>query len=153
MLSHVDQGQPTMVSIVEKAETLRSASARCFVKLPSKLSEYLRENDGNTGKGPVFTTAIIAGTMAVKKTHDLIPFCHPIAIESCKITIRHVEDTLVVECTVSARYKTGVEMEALVGVNLAALTIYDMCKAISHEIIIDDLHLIKKTGGKRDVVV
>ena len=103
-------------------------------------------------KGPVLTTAIIAGTQAVKKTHDLIPFCHPLSINSCDISIDfNDESNLVVTCTVGINAKTGVEMEALTGVSVASLTIYDMCKSISHEIVISDIQLLEKTGGKSDI--
>jgi cyclic pyranopterin phosphate synthase len=99
----------------------------------------------------VFQTAIIAGTMAVKKTSELIPFCHPLPIEKCKITIAADEQQrVVIDCTVRVHHKTGVEMEALTGASVAALAIYDMCKGLSHDIVIESTQLIEKTGGKRD---
>jgi molybdenum cofactor biosynthesis protein MoaC len=111
--------------------------------------------DDITGKkGPVFATAIVAGTMAVKKTSDLIPFCHNILIDSCDINIDLIQETSTVyaqiDCIVKTTGKTGVEMEALVGVSNAALCIYDMLKAVSHEIRIDGIHLVSKVGGKSD---
>jgi cyclic pyranopterin phosphate synthase len=102
-------------------------------------------------KGPVFQTAIIAGTMAAKRTHELIPFCHPLGLESCKISVAMNEQgEAVIDCRVRVHHKTGVEMEALTGVSVAALTIYDMCKALSHDIVIGDIRLQSKTGGKSD---
>jgi cyclic pyranopterin phosphate synthase len=99
----------------------------------------------------VFDTAIIAGVMAAKRTHELIPFCHPIPLEDCRITIEWGErNEVVIECTVRATHKTGVEMEALTGACTAALTVYDMCKALTHGIAIRDVALVSKTGGKRD---
>jgi cyclic pyranopterin phosphate synthase len=99
----------------------------------------------------VFQTAIIAGIMAAKKTGDLIPLCHPLGLDNCNVTIRiNEQQEVVVDCTASITAKTGVEMEALVGASIAALTIYDMCKAMSHDIVIKETKLISKTGGKRD---
>jgi cyclic pyranopterin phosphate synthase len=104
-----------------------------------------------TKKGPVFETAIIAGVMAAKRTHDLIPFCHPLPLEDCKIDIAWgAQNEVVIQCSVRATHKTGVEMEALTGASVAALTIYDMCKALTHGIEIRDVALLSKTGGKRD---
>ena len=100
----------------------------------------------------MFHTAIIAGVMAAKRTHELIPFCHPLGIENCKILIDMQDDDAVIRCTVAVTHKTGVEMEALTGASIAALTIYDMCKALSHDIVIADTRLVEKRGGKSDVV-
>jgi cyclic pyranopterin phosphate synthase len=112
-----------------------------------------RDSELRTKKGPVFDTAIVAGVMAAKRTHDLIPFCHPIPLEDCKISIDWGgEGEVVIECAVRATHKTGVEMEALTGAATAALTVYDMCKALSHGIVIRELGLVSKTGGKRDFV-
>jgi cyclic pyranopterin phosphate synthase len=108
-------------------------------------------NDIQTKKGPVFQTAIIAGTMAAKKTADLIPLCHPLALEDLKIDIQVKDDSaVIIKCTAVITSKTGVEMEALTGASVAALTIYDMCKAFSHDIVIKETKLIEKTGGKSD---
>jgi cyclic pyranopterin phosphate synthase len=102
-------------------------------------------------KGAVFQTAIVAGIMAAKKTGDLIPLCHPLGMDNCMINISLNEvDEVVIECTASITAKTGIEMEALVGASVAALTVYDMCKALSHDIVIKETKLISKTGGKRD---
>jgi cyclic pyranopterin phosphate synthase len=88
--------------------------------------------------------------MAAKKTHELIPFCHPLGLENCKITIGVDGDRAVIDCTCRVHHKTGVEMEALTGASVAALTIYDMCKALSHDIVIGETRLMSKTGGKQD---
>jgi cyclic pyranopterin phosphate synthase len=151
MLTHVDKAnRPTMVDVGDKAVTTRTASARARVVFPAdavvQSGEALR-----TKKGPVFDTAIIAGVMAAKRTHDLIPFCHPLPLEDCKIEIKWgAPHEVVIECSVRATHKTGVEMEALTGASVAALTIYDMCKALTHGIEIRDVALLSKTGGKRD---
>lgn len=156
-LTHVDEaGNPTMVDVGDKAVTERSATARSTVVLGKEVVQQLRENvEGQnelyTKKGPVFQTAIIAGTMAVKKTHELIPFCHPLPIEKCQLEVKTIDNYEVqIECTVALTAKTGVEMEALTGASVAALTIYDMCKALSHDIIIRETKLIAKSGGKKD---
>lgn len=150
MLSHIDsKNQPTMVDISEKSDSQRRAVAQTLMQLPLSLKPYLQGEELILKKGPVIQTAIIAGTMAVKKTSDLIPFCHQIPIESCKFEIE-IEPTLkvIIRCEVKTSYKTGVEMEALCGASVAALTIYDMCKAISPEITISQTKLLTKTGGK-----
>ena len=151
--THVDaQRQPAMVDVGGKAVTHRTALARALVRFPAPVAEALREAGFETSKGPVFHTAIIAGVMAAKRTHELIPFCHPLGIENCRIEIDMNERAEAeVRCTVSVHHKTGVEMEALTGAAVAALTIYDMCKALSHEIVVAELRLLEKRGGKRDV--
>lgn len=151
--THVDaQRQPAMVDVGGKAVTHRTAVARALVRFPAPVAEALREAGFETSKGPVFHTAIIAGVMAAKRTHELIPFCHPLGIENCRIEIDMNERAEAeVRCTVSVHHKTGVEMEALTGAAVAALTIYDMCKALSHEIVVAELRLLEKRGGKRDV--
>lgn len=156
-LTHLDeQNNPTMVDVGDKAVTRRSATARATVVLSDEILQQLQliEDDAEeiyTKKGPVFQTAIIAGTMAAKKTHELIPFCHPLPVEKCKLEIRLNDRREVeIDCTVAVTSKTGVEMEALTGANVAALTIYDMCKALSHDIIIKECKLMAKSGGKRD---
>jgi cyclic pyranopterin phosphate synthase len=151
--THVDeQRQPAMVDVGGKTVTHRIAVAQALVRFPAAVAEALREAGFETSKGPVFHTAIIAGVMAAKRTHELIPFCHPLGIENCRIEIDMNERAEAeVRCTVSVHHKTGVEMEALTGAAVAALTIYDMCKALSHEIIVAELRLLEKRGGKRDV--
>ena len=153
MITHVDKkNRPTMVYISDKKVTLRIATASARVQLPKEVKEILSDGELITKKGPVIDTAIVAGTMAAKKTHELIPFCHPLSLDSCKIEINtnQVGD-LIINCKVSIEHKTGVEMEALTGASVAALTIYDMCKSLSHEIVITDVALEQKSGGKRDI--
>jgi cyclic pyranopterin phosphate synthase len=140
-----------MVDVSDKVVTKRTATAQARVRFPAEVAEALRSQQFNTPKGPVFQTAIIAGTMAAKRTHDLIPFCHPLGIEKCSVLIEMDGDDAVVRCTVSVHHKTGVEMEALTGASVAALTIYDMCKALSHDIVIAETRLVEKRGGKSDV--
>lgn len=143
-----------MVDVSEKKITKRTAHAQSIVELPTKIAQLFQNGDINTPKGPVFSTAIIAGTMACKRTSELIPFCHPLSLESCKINIKmnpHNSNQVIIDCIVTIHHKTGVEMEALTGCSVAALTIYDMCKALSHDIIIKETKLIKKTGGKSNI--
>ena len=151
MFTHLDEkNQPTMVDVSDKAVTARFARAECIVELPPAVADHLRGEELYLKKGPVFQTAIIAGTMAVKRTHELIPFCHPLPIEGCTFQISiDAEFRVTVRAEVRTTGKTGVEMEALTGVNVAALTIYDMCKALSSDIVIRDTRLVTKTGGKR----
>ncbi len=145
-----DAGNPSMVDVGEKIATRRLARARSVVLLPPEVLDLLEKDDIHTKKGPVFQTAILAGIMAAKRTGELIPLCHPIGMENCQIDIQ-VNDNqeIVIDCTATVTAKTGVEMEAMVGASIAALTIYDMCKAFSHNIIIKDVMLMEKTGGKR----
>jgi cyclic pyranopterin phosphate synthase len=153
MLTHVDErGQPTMVDVSGKAVTKRTAVAEARVRFPEEVAQALRASGFATSKGPVFQTAIIAGVMAAKRTHDLIPFCHPLGIENCRVEIdMGSSDEAVIRCTVAVHHKTGVEMEALTGASIAALTVYDMCKALSHDIVIADVRLLQKHGGRHDV--
>ncbi|SHM15860.1 cyclic pyranopterin monophosphate synthase MoaC [Mucilaginibacter sp. OK098] len=152
MLTHIDNtGNPIMVDVTEKQVTHRTAIARSIVSLPEEVLAHLTDGDLQTKKGSVFQIAIIAGIMAAKKTGDLIPLCHPLGLDNCNITIGlNAKQEVVIDCTASITAKTGVEMEALVGASIAALTVYDMCKAMSHDIIIKETKLIEKTGGKRD---
>jgi cyclic pyranopterin phosphate synthase len=151
--THIDErSQPTMVDIGDKAVTHRTAVAETRVRFPGSVAASLRAADFATSKGPVFQTAIIAGVMAAKRTHELIPFCHPLGLENCRIDVAMNEaDEAVIRCTTSIHHRTGVEMEALTGASIAALTIYDMCKALSHEIVIAETRLVAKRGGRRDV--
>jgi cyclic pyranopterin phosphate synthase len=147
--SHIDaDARPTMVDVSDKAVTKRTATAEARVRFPATVAEALRSHGFSTSKGPVFHTAIIAGVQAAKRTHELIPFCHPLGIEKCNIDIDMAGDEAVIRCTASVHHKTGVEMEALTGASVAALTIYDMCKALSHEIVIAETRLLAKQGGK-----
>lgn len=146
------EGQATMVDVSEKKTTQRTATASSIITLPQEVLEKFEAGDIHTKKGAVFQTAIIAGVMAAKKTGDLIPLCHPLGLENCEISIAfNAHQELVIECTASITAKTGVEMEALVGASIAALTVYDMCKALSHDIVIRETQLVAKSGGKNDV--
>ncbi len=151
--SHLDAARrPTMVAVGAKAVTHRIAEAEAHLVLPASVTRALRASGHRSTKGPVFDTAIIAGVQAVKRTADIIPFCHPLPIEDCQISITPKPgNKLRVFCRVETHHKTGVEMEALTGATVAALTIYDMCKALSHEIRILEVRLIHKSGGRRKV--
>ena len=150
--SHVDKkGSPTMVDVGQKSVSRREAVAESIVVLPTEVISLFENDDINTKKGPVFQTAIIAGIMAVKRTSDIIPLCHPLPLNKCGIDISLTKNNEVrITCTAKVDGKTGVEMEALTGASVAALTIYDMCKAFSHDIVIKQTRLISKTGGKND---
>jgi cyclic pyranopterin monophosphate synthase len=151
--THLDaERHPTMVDVGGKAVVKRTAVAEAKVLFPPSVAAALRESGLHSSKGPIFDTAIVAGVMGAKRTHDLIPFCHPLGIENCHIAIELEGDCAVIRCTVSVHHKTGVEMEALTGAGIAALTIYDMCKALSHDIVISDMRLVSKTGGKSGYV-
>jgi cyclic pyranopterin phosphate synthase len=152
-LTHLDAANhPRMVDVGAKEVTARVAVAEAVVRFPKEAAKALREGGMRSKKGPVIDTAIVAGTMAAKRTHELIPFCHPLAIERCRIGAEFVSDTeLAIRCEVAVAHKTGVEMEALTGASVAALTVYDMCKALSHEIVVERVRLLEKSGGKRDV--
>jgi cyclic pyranopterin phosphate synthase len=151
VLSHVDaQGQPGMVDVGDKAATRRVAIAQARVMFPAEVARQLRESGHETKKGPVLTTARIAAVMAAKQTHQLIPLCHPLAIDRCKVDMTMDGDALLIRCEVACQGSTGVEMEALTAASVAALTVYDMCKALSHEIVIGDVRLLAKSGGRRD---
>jgi cyclic pyranopterin phosphate synthase len=150
--SHLNKKkQPAMVDVSAKQTTVREAVACCTVTVPSAVRKLMNGGDLQGPKGPIFQTAILAGTMAAKQTSNLIPLCHPLPIEGCAITLRLVGRKIVIEARVRTTHKTGVEMEALTAVSVAALTVYDMCKAISHEMVIGEIKLVKKSGGKRDV--
>ncbi|KAA9346093.1 cyclic pyranopterin monophosphate synthase MoaC [Adhaeribacter soli] len=150
--SHLNEkGQASMVNVGEKPVTCRTATARSIVVLPPEVLEKFNEGDIQTKKGSVFQIAIIAGIMAAKKTGELIPLCHPLGLDNCQVDIQlNAQQEVVIDCTASLTAKTGVEMEALVGATMAALTVYDMCKALSHDIVIKETKLMEKTGGKRD---
>jgi len=150
-LTHINQDdQPGMVNVGAKAVTARRAVARAIVELPPAVMAVFDGDDLQTKKGPVFQTAIIAGTMAAKKTSELIPLCHPIGLDGCDITVELDGAAAVVTAACSVVHKTGVEMEALTAASVAALTIYDMCKGLSHDIVIREVRLLEKTGGKSD---
>ena len=151
-LSHIDEAnRPTMVDVSDKQATARAARAQAEVQLPDVIARCIDGDEIETKKGPVFATAIIAGVMAAKKTHELIPFCHPLGLDDCRITISMQDGSrALIDCRCKVRHRTGVEMEALTGATVAALTVYDMCKALSHDITIGETRLMSKTGGKAD---
>jgi len=150
-ISHVDSAnRPTMVDVSDKFVSERVAHARSTVRLPEAVLSQISGDEIATKKGPVFATAIIAGVMAAKRTHELIPFCHPLGLDSCQVAIEVTGDSAVIDCRCKVAHKTGVEMEALTGASLAALTIYDMLKALSHDIVISETKLMSKSGGKQD---
>lgn len=138
-----------MVDVSGKDRTRRLATAQSLIEVGPDVMSLLIDGDIQSKKGPVFHTAIIAGTMAAKKTSDLIPFCHPIPLEDCKIVIAPEENNIIsITCTCITTSRTGIEMEALAGATGAALTLYDMCKAVSKSMCILETKLLKKTGGK-----
>lgn len=149
--THIDAtGNPQMVDVSEKNISKRVAKAQATVRLGKKIIGQMKGDELITKKGPVFQTAIIAGVMAAKKTHELIPFCHPLSLEDCKIRITVKKNRAIIDTETVITSKTGVEMEALTAASVAALTIYDMCKALSHDIIIEEVKLMAKSGGKKD---
>lgn len=152
-LTHLDSdGRPAMVDVSAKIATARIATAECRVKFPTAVAAELHRNGLKSAKGGVVDTAIVAGTLAVKRTHELIPFCHPLPIDGIRFAIDwRSERELEIVCTVKTVHRTGVEMEALTGATIAALTVYDMCKALSHAIVLGPARLRGKRGGKRDV--
>jgi len=153
-LSHVGaNGAPAMVDVSAKSPTLRVARASAIVRFPRAAFDALAAAAFSTAKGSVIHTAIVAGTLAAKRTHELIPFCHPLGLERCDIAITPAgSDALAVECTTAAHHRTGVEMEALTGASVAALTLYDMCKSLSHGIVIESLRLVENSGSKSGYV-
>ena len=148
-LTHIDNNnQPGMVDVSGKESTCRSATAQSIIEVGTEVMALLADGDIQSKKGPVFQTAIIAGTMAAKKTAELIPFCHPIPIDNAKFSIKPSSATeITITCTCTTTGRTGIEMEALSGASGAALTIYDMCKAINKGMRILDTRLLEKTGG------
>jgi cyclic pyranopterin monophosphate synthase len=152
-LTHLDDsGRPAMVDVSGKAASAREATSECLVAFPAEVAAQLRANGLRSAKGGIVDTAVVAGTMAVKRTSELIPFCHPLPIDGCTIEIAwDGEESLRIECRVRSVHRTGVEMEALTGAMVAALTVYDMCKALSHGIVLGPARLLSKRGGKRDI--
>jgi cyclic pyranopterin phosphate synthase len=149
--THIDaSGNPAMVDVSEKKITKRTAKAQAIVNVGDEIISQIKDNELVTKKGPVFQTAIIAGVMGAKRTSDLIPFCHPLGLEDCQIRIHVKGKKIIIETSATITSKTGVEMEALTAASVAALTVYDMCKALSHHITIEEIKLMEKTGGKQD---
>ena len=152
-ITHLDAaGRPAMVDVSGKPATAREAVAECRVRFPRDVAVQLHASGLRSAKGGIVETAIVAGTMAVKRTHELIPFCHPLPIDGCRFEADWDDEThLRIDCRVRTVHSTGVEMEALTGATVAALTVYDMCKALSHEIVIGPARLLAKSGGRRKV--
>tara|TARA_Y200000002_G_scaffold367368_1_gene359334 strand:+ start:86 stop:571 length:486 start_codon:yes stop_codon:yes gene_type:complete len=150
--THINNNKhPNMVDVSEKVSSERSAVAECIVNLNKDTLESFQDAGWESKKGPILDTAIIAGTMAAKKTSELIPFCHPLKLQSVKIDISPTNNgQLRIEARVKAFEQTGVEMEALSAVSIAALTIYDMCKSVAKDIFIESTRLLEKRGGKSD---
>ncbi|WP_299056748.1 cyclic pyranopterin monophosphate synthase MoaC [uncultured Polaribacter sp.] len=151
--SHLNsKNNPKMVNVSDKKITKRTAIAKANMFLGAEIISHFTNDELITKKGPVFQTAIIAGIQAVKKTSELIPMCHPLLINGVAIDIDIVDlENIEIICEVTIEGKTGVEMEALTGANIACLTIYDMCKSISQKMIIKEVKLLEKTGGKSDI--
>jgi cyclic pyranopterin phosphate synthase len=143
-------GNPQMVDVSVKKVTQRVAKAQAVVFLGKEIMSQLQDDELITKKGPVFQTAIIAGVMGAKRTAELIPFCHPLGLEDVQIAITPERETVIINATTRVTGKTGVEMEALTAASIAALTVYDMCKALSHDIVIEEVKLMEKAGGKKN---
>lgn len=151
ILSHLNtEGNPQMVDVSAKKASSRTATASAIVSFPANVFEQLLQNNFLSSKGSIFHTAIIAGTMGAKRTADLIPLCHPLQLSKIHIDITTAQNSLTITAIVQCDGKTGVEMEALMAVSISALTVYDMCKALSHDIIITQTRLVEKKGGKSD---
>jgi cyclic pyranopterin monophosphate synthase len=153
MFSHLDpQNRPAMVNVGDKPVTRRTAHAVATLTLPGALAALVRDGEIATRKGPIFQTAVIAGVMGAKQTSGLIPLCHPLPLDDCQIEITADPERaeVTIHCRVQTHAKTGVEMEALTGATVAALTVYDMAKAVTHGIVIKEIRLLEKTGGKSD---
>ncbi len=150
-LSHIDNnGLPGMVDVSGKSISIREAQASGKIILGEAVMQVLKDQGYSTKKGSIVQTAILAATMAVKNTFNTIPLCHQIPITSCKIFIKPYDSGYEIKCKVKTNGQTGIEMEALHGVSVAGLTIYDMCKALSQEMVITEIQLDIKTGGKND---
>ena len=138
-----------MVDVSEKQVSHRVAIARSVVSMPPEVIAHFTDGDIKSKKGSVFQTAIIAGIMGAKRTAELIPLCHPLGLDNCKVDIHiNEQNEVIIDCTASITAKTGIELEALVGASVAALTVYDMCKALNKSIVIEKIHLLSKSGGK-----
>ena len=150
-LSHVDSSnKAAMVDVSAKPETVRRAVAEARVTVNDAVAAQFDGSDLISKKGPVFQTAILAGVMGAKQTSSLIPLCHPLPLDDCKIDISFSGNEAVIRCTCKTTGRTGVEMEALTGASVAALTLHDMCKALDPAIVVGGIRLIEKTGGKSD---
>lgn len=149
-LSHInEQGRSRMVDVTDKQSTVRIATAQGTVKVNSDTMALIKS--GGMKKGDVLAVAQVAGIMAAKKTADIIPMCHPLRLSSVDIGFELTDTDIIIQATVKCKESTGVEMEALTAVSTAALTIYDMCKAVQRDIEITDIRLTYKSGGKSGV--
>lgn len=149
-LSHInEQGRAKMVDVTDKAETFREAIAEGTVVVEPDTMELIKS--GGIKKGDVLSVAQVAGIMAAKKTSDMIPMCHPLMLSGVDISFELTDAEIHIKATVRCKGSTGVEMEALSAVSTAALTIYDMCKAVQRDITITDIRLMYKSGGKSGV--
>ncbi|NOR29034.1 MAG: cyclic pyranopterin monophosphate synthase MoaC [Lutibacter sp.] len=147
-----EKNTPKMVNVGDKKVTKLKATAKATMFLGTEIISHFENKELTTKKGPVFQTAIIAGIQAVKKTSELIPMCHPLIINGVDVAIEVIDkEHIEILCTVAIEGKTGVEMEALTGANIAALTVYDMCKSISQKMVIKEVKLVEKSGGKSDI--
>ena len=153
IFTHINKkNQPKMVNVGDKKTTKRRATARAKMFLGTDVISHFENDELMTKKGPVFQTAIIAGIQSVKKTSELIPMCHPLLIQGVDVDIKIInKEEIEINCSVEIEGKTGVEMEALTGASVTALTVYDMCKSISQKMIIKEVKLVEKTGGKSDI--
>lgn len=150
-LSHIDSSnKAAMVDVSGKAITERIATAEALVTVNDAVAAQFDGSDLVSKKGPVFQTAILAGVMGAKQTSSLIPLCHPLPLDKVGIDISFENNTAIIHCTAKTTGKTGVEMEALTGASIAALTLHDMCKALDPAIVISQVRLLEKTGGKSD---
>jgi cyclic pyranopterin phosphate synthase len=152
-LTHLDNaGRPRMVDITGKADTARMAVARGAVRMQPATFQLIKQ--GGTAKGDVLSVAQLAGIMAAKRTPDLIPLCHPILIGTVKVefSLDEAKSAIEITATVESTGKTGVEMEALTATAVAALTIYDMCKAVDRGMKIENIRLVRKSGGKSGTI-
>lgn len=145
-----EKGEPGMVNVGEKKITKRTATAQAIVYFGSDIMQIMESSGWNNQKGNILQVAIVAGTMGAKKTAELIPFCHPVGLNTCHFELEKLDDRIIIQCTCEVEAKTGVEMEAITGANIAAITVYDMCKSISKGIQIREVKLLSKTGGKSD---
>jgi cyclic pyranopterin phosphate synthase len=154
-LSHLDEsGQPRMVDVSAKAVTARTATAEAVIRFPELIWDAFAKSGFSSKKGPVLDVARIAGTGGVKQTANLIPFCHTLPIDGCDFDLEPIPEacSIRIRCTVKCTARTGVEMEALTGASVAALTIYDMTKSLGHGMEIENVRLLSKTGGKEEYV-
>ena len=147
--SHLDEkGGTKMVDVGHKSVTKRSARAVGRIKLGDTIFRNLIQNSNSSKKGNIFEVAKLGGIMAAKRTHEMIPLCHSVPLDHVSIEVAPDGSNLKVSCTVKCESRTGCEMEALLGVSVACLTVYDMCKSVSHEMSIEDIQLVEKSGGK-----